>query len=195
MEIDVDARGLGCPLPVIRTKETLGRASGPFTVMVDNDAARDNVRRFAENSGCGVEIEDAEGCFLLTVTPGETVEAAPMRGCPAGAATVFFIKSDEIGTGDRALGATLAKSFLYACAEAEDGTGTYVIMNSGVRLATENEETVAHLKMIEERGSEILVCGTCLDFYGLKDSLKVGRVSNMYEIRSVLIGAGAVVSL
>jgi selenium metabolism protein YedF len=146
-----------------------------------------------------VEASAVEGGFLLTIEPGAAPSEEPLpevsRGCATGAARVIFISDDEIGGGERELGAALMKTFIYTAAESDDPPDGMVFMNSGVRLVTENEETVEHLRRLADRGVDILVCGTCLDYYGLKERLKVGRVSNMYEIQSVLIGAGNLVSL
>ena len=199
LDIDIDCRGLACSRPVIKTRDRLSEGSGAFTVLVDDEAARDNVSRFARNAGCSVEVTDTPEGFVVRVTPdekaAETAEAAPVT-CQAPAGNkVIFIGADEVGRGDRELGTTLAKAFLYACTENEDRPRRMVFMNSGVRLVTENDETVAHVTRLEEEGVEVVVCGTCLDFYGLKDNLRVGRVSNMYEIQSILIGAGHLVSV
>lgn len=197
VDIDIDCRGLACPRPVIKTREKLAEGGGSFAVLIDNEAARDNVSRFAENAGCSVEVTETADGFIIQVTPTEAaVEAAgdsrATRQAPAGD-KVIFIGADEVGRGDRRLGTTLAKAFLYACTENRDRPSQMVFMNSGVRLVTENDETVAHVKLLEDEGVEVVVCGTCLDFYGLKDRLRVGRVSNMYEIQSILIGAGHLV--
>lgn len=199
MNIDIDCSGLTCPIPVIKTRERIAEGGGAFSVLVDNDAACENVSRFAENSGCSVEVSGVEGGFIVRVTPGEkaaeAAEPLPVTcQVPAGD-KVIFIGSDELGRGERELGTALAKAFLYACTENEDRPSKMVFMNSGVRLVTENDETVAHVKQLEDGGVEIVVCGTCLDFYGLKEDLQVGRVSNMYEIQSILIGARHLVSL
>ena len=199
VNIDIDCSGLTCPIPVIKTRERIAEGGGAFSVLVDNDAACENVSRFAENSGCSVEVSGVEGGFIVRVTPGEkaaeAAEPLPVTcQVPAGD-KVIFIGSDELGRGERELGTALAKAFLYACTENEDRPSKMVFMNSGVRLVTENDETVAHVKQLEDGGVEIVVCGTCLDFYGLKEDLQVGRVSNMYEIQSILIGAGHLVSL
>ena len=197
MDIDIDARGLECPRPVVMTKEALENASGAFTVLVDNEAARDNVTRFARSSGCEVDVREHEGGFLLSIVPVTASQATNVEvscGTP-GTGTVLFIGTDEIGGGDRELGTTLMKAFLYAYAERGEPPAAVVLMNAGVRLVTEYEEAVAHIRRLEEQGAEVLVCGTCLDYYGLKDKLQVGRVSNMYEIQSTLVGAGRLVSL
>ncbi|MHB8895383.1 MAG: DsrE family protein, partial [Candidatus Geothermincolia bacterium] len=80
-------------------------------------------------------------------------------------------------------------------AESDTAPSTLVFMNSGVRLVTENEETAAHVRALVDRGTEVLVCGTCLDYYGLSADLKAGRVSNMYEIQQAMIRADLLVSL
>ncbi|MBN2168472.1 MAG: sulfurtransferase-like selenium metabolism protein YedF [Actinobacteria bacterium] len=202
---DIDARGLECPKPVLRTKEKLAAADGEFTILVDNEAARDNVSRFAITSGCSVEISNAENGFLLSITPGttnsgslleETEAPVPLeRDASDSKEKVIFISSDEVGRGSRELGEALMKSFLYACTENDDLPSKIVLMNAGVKLVTENEDTVEHLQHLENNGIEILVCGTCLDFYGLKKRLQAGRISNMYEIQSSLIGADVLICL
>lgn len=70
-----------------------------------------------------------------------------------------------------------------------------LFMNAGVRLPTLDEQIPAHLKSLADAGVEILVCGTCLSFYGLTDQLQVGTVSNMYDIVTRMQRAAKVVSL
>jgi selenium metabolism protein YedF len=208
MEPDIDCTGLRCPEPVLRTKKMIESECGPFTVLVDNDSARDNVLRFAKTAGCAVEAEDRQGGWLLSVvpqadasprpsTPGGEVEAAPAVECAsqAGTGKVFYITSDEIGKGEPELGRTLMKMFLYAAAESDAPPSALIFLNSGIKLVTENDETAAHVAKLEAAGADVLVCGTCLDYYGLKDELKAGRVSNMYEIQATIVGAGLLVSI
>lgn len=201
---DIDARGLECPKPVLKTKERLAETSSVFTVLVDNEAARDNVSRFAASAGCSVEVKAVDDCFLLQITPGgektdsalEEPESVQLKqNGHLIREKVVFISSDELGQGSRELGETLMKSFLYACTENDELPSKMVLMNAGVKLATENEATIEHLQDLERAGSEILACGTCLDFYGLKEKLQVGKISNMYEIQSVLIGADLLICL
>jgi selenium metabolism protein YedF len=199
MEPDIDCTGLLCPEPVIRTKSRLENEPGPFTVMVDNETARDNVSRFARTMGCEVGVEATDGGWLVSVTPsraaGTVVQAAPDGEVPSARQTVFLLTGDEIGKGEPELGRTLMKMFLFAAAESDTPPATLILMNSAVRLVTENEETAASVKRLEQAGTEVLVCGTCLDYYGLKEALKVGTISNIYEIQGKLIGASPLVSL
>jgi len=135
---------------------------------------------------------------LIEVMPGEGAaaegEKEPMTCSVTPVIKVLFLGSDEIGRGDRELGVALAKAFLYACTENEDKPYCMVFMNSAVRLVTENDQTVEHIQKLESEGVEVVVCGTCLDFYGLKDKLRAGRVSNMYEIQGILMSADRLVS-
>ncbi len=197
MEIEIDARGLECPKPVVMAKEALENATGAFTVLVDNETARDNVTRFARSSGCEVGVKENESGFLISITPviASEVDTGQLSSFTPGTGTVLFINTAEIGGGDRELGARLMKMFLYAYAEREEPPAAVALMNAGVKLVTEDEETSAHIRKLEEQGAEVLVCGTCLDFYGLTEKLRVGRVSNMYEIQSILVGADRLVSL
>jgi selenium metabolism protein YedF len=199
----LDARGLACPEPVVRTKKAL--EEGGFErldVLVDNLAARENVLRFASYSGCSVSgVDEKDGVFTLHigVAPGSAsngaagadLEAAAARAScasPEGAAgATVFIPSDRVGRGDDELGALLMRGFLYALAEAEIQPKRIIFMNSGVKLAVEGSESLDNLRRLAASGVEILACGTCLDFFKIKDKLAVGRVSNMYEIAGFLL--------
>lgn len=197
-ETYVDCSGLKCPEPVMRTRQALAGAEDVVTVLVDNETARDNVERYATTSGCQVQVSRALGGFLLKITPPEDKPLDEPRvpvSCETGVSTAVFISSEGIGTGDPELSVALMKAFLYASAESDAPPAAVVFMNSGVKLVTVNSETVESVRKLEERGAEVLVCGTCLDFYGLKDRLRAGRISNMFEIQAALTGAGRTISL
>jgi len=51
----VDARGLACPMPVVRTKQAVDAGATELEVLVDNEAARENVLRFAGSIGAVAE--------------------------------------------------------------------------------------------------------------------------------------------
>ena len=62
-------------------------------------------------------------------------------------------------------------------------------------MAGEETPVVESVRKLQERGSEVLVCGTCLDFYGIKGELLVGDVSNMYDILERMHEAAKVITL
>ncbi|WP_020612258.1 sulfurtransferase-like selenium metabolism protein YedF [Sediminispirochaeta bajacaliforniensis] len=198
----VDARGLPCPQPVIRTKKALGEGNfDTLEVIVDNSAAVTNVTRYAEHAGYKViGTEGQEGAFTISIAGGAEVsqesEAAAfdqaIASCPVTqsggtAGKTVFISKDTVGEGDRELGRLLMSAFLFALTELDQMPKRLVFMNSGVKLTIESAKELGDLKKLEAAGIEILACGTCLDYYGLKDKLAVGMVSNMYDIATALL--------
>ncbi len=68
-------------------------------------------------------------------------------------------------------------------------------MNSGVRLVAQGSSVLEDLQSLSNKDVQIWACGTCLDFYALKDKLSVGQVSNMYSIVEALSQAENVISI
>lgn len=196
----VDARGLPCPRPVINTKEALeGIGEDTIIVLVDNSESKENVRRFAQGQGCRIEVEEREGTFYLEITKvcGETkAEVAPEKEPKkAISADVVCITSDRFGTGDERLGEILMKAFLNTLWDYEPRPAKLLFVNSGVMLTTEGSDVLETLSLLEQKGVEIFSCGTCLDYYGIKDKLRVGRVTNMYEIVGSLMTSDKVIHI
>jgi len=192
---EIDARGLDCPQPVLNTKKSLEEIEeGTIKVIVDNTIARDNVKRFAESQGCSVEIEEKGGNFYLKVVKDRLCE---MERKPesAGGERVILICTDTLGTGDGKLGEILMRAFLNTMADAEPRPGKLIFMNNGVKLAVEGSEMLDALEALEGRGVEIFSCGTCLDYYDLKDNLRVGGVTNMFDMVNSIMNATKVIGL
>jgi len=142
---------------------------------------------------------DEKAANLITITlrpaaPAEHAEATTeSRATPAGGELVVFLASDRVGEGDPDLGALLMRAFLHTLQELEPRPDHIVCMNAGVRLAVEGSPVLDDLRALEESGTQIWLCGTCLDFLGLKDSTGVGTVSNMYSLAELLLNAARVV--
>ena len=104
--------------------------------------------------------------------------------------TVVLVAKDYLGDGDRGLSTRLLAMALYAFSQAEELPTHILMMNSGVKLAADrNGEAASHLLELAGSNVEILTCGTCLEFYGVKDDQFVGRVSNMYELVGIMTQA------
>ena len=194
----IDAKGKACPTPVIMAKKAISAGESTFTVLVDNTTAVENLKRLAENQGFDAAAAEAEGVFSVafTRTGCAACEEAVNAPLPApGGDWAVFVGRDIIGDGDRELGTNLMRMFFYTLAQGEDKPGAVLFMNAGVKLPTLDEQVVEHLKALSAVGVEILVCGTCLNFYGLTDRLRVGTVSNMYDIVTRMQKAGKVISL
>ena len=194
----IDARGKACPTPVIMAKKAISAGESTFTVLVDNTTAVENLKRLAANQGFDAAVTEQGGAFHLAFvrTGCAACEEAVNSPLPApGGGWAVFVGRDIIGDGDRELGTNLMRMFFYTLSQGEDKPGAVLFMNAGVKLPTLDEQVVEHLKALSAVGVEILVCGTCLNFYGLTDRLRVGTVSNMYDIVTRMQKAGKVVSL
>jgi len=192
----VDCRGLACPQPVIDTKSALEEGSGPLVVIVDSEASCTNVRRFAESRGARVGVEQREGTFRLSIEPGEHApgEPEPPVACStAGRNLVVYLSSEGMGRGDEELGGVLMAAFLDTLGQFRDEISHVVCLNAGARLAVEGSPVLEQLGQLEEVGVQVLVCGTCLNHFGIKDRLAVGSVSNMYAIIETLSRAGRII--
>ena len=177
--IKVNAVGEVCPKPVIMTKKALKEIeSGVVEVSVDNVTSKENVEKMAKEMGHTFETREEGNVFIITITKaGEKQENSSKEEN-----IVISIGSDKMGEGEEELGKILIKGFIYALTEAETLPKTVLLYNKGVLLASTFEDTVKDLKVLEERGVEILSCGTCANFYHVQDQIKVGTLTNMYTI-------------
>ena len=190
MEKIIDCHGLACPLPVVKAKKAAEAMSlgDVLTVLVDNEIAVQNLSRFAEHKGFGVSAQkkgEKEYAVIMSIS-GEVVEskeeevACVMDSRRKGMLVV--LSGNVMGTGDAKLGTSLMKAFVFALTKQDQLPDTILCYNTGAYLTCEGADTLEDLKLLESEGVTILTCGTCLDFYGLKEKLAVGGVTNMYDI-------------
>ncbi|MFZ5639516.1 MAG: sulfurtransferase-like selenium metabolism protein YedF [Bacillota bacterium] len=189
----VDARGLPCPMPVINTKKILDNIrEGTITTIVDNDAAKENVLALARGMGCDVKVEQKDNDFYIQITKTDFCSLAKNE---ESGNTVIFCSSSELGRGSAELGAILMKSFMFTLVESAERPRAMLFVNSGVYLTCEGSPVLEHVRNLQEQGVEILSCGTCLDYFKLKEKLLVGQISNMYTIYEKLNKADKVISI
>lgn len=200
----LDCRGLACPQPVMRTKELIeSEAPQTIEVMVDNQAASQNVSRFLSTRGYATTTAAQGGDYFIK---GELdADAKPVADAPPvesyACATsgqrriAVFIKTDRIGRGDDTLGAGLMKNFLLTLKEMDSELWRLVFVNSGVKLCCQGSESLAPLQELEKSGVSILVCGTCLEFFKLTDQKQVGETTNMLDIVTAMQLADKVINI
>jgi selenium metabolism protein YedF len=183
---------------VIQSRKAMAEAD-KVTTIVDNTTAMSNVSRMAAREGFAVETEEKDdGLYLhMSKMSDPSAESAVVTGSAGGATgpTVVLIPNDGMGRGDDELGGILMRSFLHTLEEVEPLPDTIIFLNAGVKLTVEGSLVLEDLEALEQRGVEVLACGTCLGHFGLKDKIVVGQVSNMYSIAEALLGAGSVVAL
>jgi selenium metabolism protein YedF len=179
----VDARGLACPQPVILTRQALERSGQErITAVVDDETARDNIVKMARSLSCGVEVNQQGEDFYIAITKPEDFGPAlePRENL------LFLVASDSLGRGSEDLGRLLMKNLFYTMSE-QGGLGKVIIfINSGVKLACTGSAALDFLFELQQDGAEIFACGTCLDYFKLKDQLSVGQVTNLYTIMDYL---------
>ena len=191
MERIIDCKGMACPLPVVNAKkaaEELG-AGDVLTVLVDNEIAVQNLTRFAEHKGFTVSAEkkaEKEYAVIMTVA-GSAHASDPQEEIACVMDTrrkgmLVVLSGNVMGTGDPKLGTSLMKAFVFALTKQDQLPDTILCYNTGAYLTCEGADTLEDLKLLESEGVTILTCGTWLDFYGLKEKLAVGGVTNMYDI-------------
>ncbi len=190
---EIDARGFACPQPVIMTKKAIEEGDD-CVVIVDNEAARDNVCRMAKSRGCETRVEERNGAFRIHVTREEDRKPGE-KPLPTVGPTVVVFPCDCMGKGDDELGAVLVRAFIHTLGEISPRPDGLIFFNAGVKLTADGSAVIEDLRALEETGIRILVCGTCLDFFGLKDKLRAGMISNMYDIAETMLSAGRIVRI
>ncbi len=187
----VDARGMACPLPVVNAKKAADEMKDGevLTVLVDNEIAVQNLTKFAASRSYGVKSEKkAEKDYSVTmqITAGGAGASSeePLSCQPdiVRKGTVAVISGNVMGTGDEKLGKALMKAFIFALSKQDTLPDTILFYNSGAFLTCKGSDSLEDLKNMEAEGVKIMTCGTCLDFYGLKEELSVGTITNMYDI-------------
>jgi selenium metabolism protein YedF len=191
----IDCRGQQCPQPVIQTRKLmLAEPGSVLEVLVDDRACRDNVARLAATMGYSVVVEEADAVTRLELSPSGQPERSRTEAAACGP-RVIFIGSDQMGDGDPELGRILMKNFIFTLLEADALPDALYCVNSGVRLTVAGSDVLEPLQELANRGVDIASCGLCLEFFDIKATLAVGRVSNMLELVNALGGAGNIVRL
>lgn len=201
--IQVNAMGDTCPVPVVKTKNAIKELKGPGVVetLVDNEIAVQNLTKMANQKGYGVKSEKlGDQQFKVTMEIGdvpaqedEGPETCLVRPQGGQRKVVVAISSPCMGTGSDELGTALMKAFIFALTQQDQLPSLVLFYNGGAQLTTEGSASLDDLKSLEAQGVEILTCGTCLNFFGLTEKLKVGGVTNMYDIVEKLTTADLVV--
>lgn len=215
MSKSINALEKACPMPVVMTKKEIDNGEEYIITQVDNKIAVENLKKLAATTGFSVEVKEEEGTFFVAlskeckacndmleqmiepnteskVEPKEETKEEPKKETKP--SYVVFIGKEFIGDGSQELGKNLMRMFLYTLSESKDLPTHILFMNGGVKLPTLDEQAIDYLKILKKKGVDIIVCGTCLNFYEIEKELKIGTVSNMYDIADKMQQAGKVIS-
>lgn len=196
----VNGKGLLCPQPLILTRKALKNCLPGETLQIeiDNKTAFQNILTYLNDQALSPEGTESDGIFHITVV-NEKVEAKEVSGTGSidpgmcSNSYVVVVSSDKMGDGDAELGAILIKAFLNSLIEQPILPTHLIFYNSGVKLATNDSGVIGSLKTLDESGVDVMICGTCVDFYEVKTLLAVGRISNMFTITETMAKAGHII--
>ncbi len=183
----IDCRGMPCPQPVLATKDAIEASPNELVeVIVDNKASMENVSRFLKSQGWSVSVNEmGKGCFMITGAPGtcEIKHEPPHQTEDHKEQKILVvIPTDIFGSGNDELGKALMKNFVGTLKELGSDLWRIVLVNGGVRLSTKDSPVLEELKNLEDSGVDVLVCGTCLNFFDLFEKKAVGQTTNMLDI-------------
>jgi selenium metabolism protein YedF len=200
MSNELDCRGLACPAPVLQTKQKIEKEKlSEINVIVDNQAAKENVSRFLGTQKFDVSIEQKGTDFYITGKRGTGATPSQPSVAPQPDAEkkkiMVMIATDRMGYGDDTLGKLLLINFIKTLAEMGDELWRLVFVNNGVKLTIGGSEVLDVLKGYEKEGLTILVCGTCLNHFNLLDKKEVGVTTNMLDIVTAMQLADEVINI
>ncbi len=200
----VDAKGLECPRPVIMARKAL-EENDRIEVLVDNNNAVENLKRLAGKLGCKVSVnEKSDGTFTLLISRSSHERKDALKTEDHGSSDrdhkrrgddklVIVISGNRMGRGNDELGYILIRSFIHTLLELDKLPHTVIFYNTGVKLTVKDSDVIDDLKKLEDAGTGILICGTCADYFEIKDKIGAGSISNMYDITEEMASASRLV--
>lgn len=206
MSKTLDACGLACPAPVLLVKDTVEKeAVRELSVIVDNEASKENVSRFMNTKGFTTTEEQVDGNFIVKgvlegdppAEPATATEASKKKaaGDDENQKIMVLIATDRLGSGDDELGKKLLVNYIKTISEMGSDLWHLVFVNGGVHLTIGSSEVLDEIKAYEQSGVQVLVCGTCLEHFGLTAEKKVGSTTNMLDIVTATQLADKVITL
>ncbi|MDX2430438.1 MAG: sulfurtransferase-like selenium metabolism protein YedF [Bacteroides sp.] len=197
----VDTKGLTCPRPLIMLKEALleVKEGVQLQVITDNETSLKNLLAYLNDQGASPDVETKGNIHTITtLSPGSIIaDSIPEAYCTTGIVNgdyVVCLKSNLMGDGDPDLGKVLMETFVENLKLQDDLPTHVVLYNAGVKLAMKESPVCSSLSELEELGCRIMLCGTCIDHYGLQYEIGVGMISNMISITETLAQTGHVVT-
>jgi selenium metabolism protein YedF len=201
VEKEIDVRGMPCPQPVLRTRKAMGEADRLVVLITDEDQVG-NVVRMAERNGWHADSEPVEDHFKIVMTRDDavrdkTVESESAVDAPVeqDRGSIVVLASDRMGSGADPLGFLLMKAFISTLKDVERRPATMIFYNTGVKLTVAESPCLEDLLALQSAGVEMLVCGTCLEYFELREFIRAGVVSNMYDIASRLTSGSCIVRI
>lgn len=187
----LDVRNKPCPEPVVLTKKAIAAKDfDELEIITNSDVSKENITRFLSTSGIKFQITQKENEYYISINISDAMgknDSQKNRGIN------LILTKNYFGESDKKLGEILIKSFFHTLNESDNLPETIFFVNSGVYLTISDSFVLEDLKSLECKGVEILSCGTCLDYYNLKEKLAVGKIGNMYRLIELIEEGGILI--
>lgn len=199
----IDARGQLCPQPLILTKKAINDSNiqDEFVILIDNKTSKENVERFLKDNNILFKTKKSGDCFQMAVSKsGEIIDTEVTEYCDISLKNnlnknhIIIIKNDKMGSGDDELGSILIQGFINTIKEVSPLPQKIIFYNNGVKLTLKNSPVIDSLNELEKLGVTIQICGTCADYFKIKDKIDCGTISNMYDIIDSLTHSSLIIS-
>lgn len=196
----IDVLGKPCPIPVIEAKKALvERDADSVLIKVDNIIAVQNLEKMAKGSGFGfIHKEKTKDSFEVLISKDGNIEISELNTREEASAengVTVIISRDTMGEGAEELGKILIKGFIYSLTELATPPKFMIFLNSGAYLTSNGANTVGDITTLEKKGTKVLTCGTCINYYGLQGKPAAGSIADMYSIVEIMAGAGSVINI
>jgi hypothetical protein len=109
--------------------------------------------------------------------------------------TVILITRNGMGTGPDELRLLLLCKYLDLLCQHDNLPSAVCFYTEGVRLVVEGSPVIGNLRTLEEKGVRLIICSTCLNYFGFADKVKIGIVGGMGDIIEAQLRADKVITL
>lgn len=197
----LDMTGRPCPIPVIESKKMLALPdTDVLKVWVDNDIAVQNLEKMATGLGFSFSYtQEQEDRFAVQIGKNGVAfsqeEPAPSCKIMGDTALTVLISSEGMGSGSVDLGRILIKGFIFSLTQLPTPPEVVIFLNGGAKLTAAGSNTIEDLLLLQEKGCRICTCGTCANFYEIKDKIAVGEIVDMFTITTLLAESSQLISL
>ncbi|MCB5250348.1 MAG: sulfurtransferase-like selenium metabolism protein YedF [Candidatus Cloacimonadales bacterium] len=189
----IDTRGELCPKPIIKTKKEIPNiaVNESFKILTDNDTSLKNLLRFLKDNHFETDtISNDDFYTIMCIKKDKELnnpDAESYCVAPINNDYIIVFKTDKMGVGNDDLGSILIKAFINSLPEQNKLPKAMIFYNSSVLLTKDSSNVYESLRLLQSKGVEIVICGTCIDFYDIKNEIDIGIVSNMFTITEYMI--------
>lgn len=191
---ELDLRNKNCPIPLIETRKFINEhRNEDFNIILNNKVSVVSIKKFLENNMLNYSSNrrGEDYVFEVIFDGNDNLSSDKFQINNLS----ILVMSELFGNGDESLSRMLMKSYFYSLTESITFPSNIIFINSGVKLLTKDGGILNSIEHLKNRGVSLFACGTCVDYYGLKDLIKYGEITNMYVISEILNNSDSVIRI